>query len=87
MTTTHIPPVVSTRIDISDQPVTRTALMDLFIASEDTEYARAEARRVRFSTLTPTAEQLDEYRTARITAQSARQAMIDAIYALKGIPA
>ena len=66
--------------------MTRTALMGLFIASEDTEYARAEAHRVRFSTLTPTAEQLNEYRTARITAQSARKAMIDAIHALKDIP-
>ena len=65
---------------------TRTALMGLFIASEDTEYARVEAALVRFSTSTPTAEQLDKYRTARITAQSARRAMIDAIHAL-GIPA
>ena len=66
--------------------MTRTALMGLFIASEDTEYARVEAGRVRFSTSTPTVEQLDEYMAARIAAQSARKAMIDAIYAL-GIPA
>ena len=82
MTTKQIPPVVSTRIDISGQPMTRTDLLALFAAYSRAEDYRVQCGRDRFGTN----DERAEYKAASQAALAAHQAMLDGISALD-IPA
>ena len=79
---------MDTRIDISDQPAatTRTDLLATFEAVTEAAIRLAAARYTQLGTDTERAEYGAEYDAARNADIVARQAMIDAIYAL-GIPA
>ena len=76
MTTTRIPPVVSTRIDISDQPATQADLLAAFEAVTEAIYRLNSARYNQFGT------ELErvEYKDASKAELAAYAAMLDVIY-------